>query len=121
MARVQPANRPMEYRVPSTFLPGSSAANSAKETALDVHTKPTAANTAASLDTSSPRALAPAIGARMADRLSRRRWATPCHRAVSQLSQLFSCVIVGPSAGNHFVDAVTIEPRQSLRDVPASP
>lgn len=51
-------------------------------------------------------------------------WATSCHRAVSQLSQLFSCVIVGPSAGNHSVDAVTTvtnEPRQSLRDVPPSP
>lgn len=45
---------------------------------------------------------------------------TPCHRAVSPLCQLFSCVIVGPCWGSGYRcgdDAL----RQLLRDVPASP
>ena len=66
MARDEAANPPMENRVTSTFPPGSSAANSAKETAIDVHTEPTTCHAALPLARASPRARVPDGGARMA-------------------------------------------------------
>lgn len=45
---------------------------------------------------------------------------TPCHRAVSPLCQLFSCVIVGPCWAMA-IDGGDDALRQLLRDVPASP
>jgi len=71
MARDEAANPPMENRVTSTFPPGSSAANSAKETAIDVHAEPTTADPALSLADASPRARVPDGGARMAYELSK--------------------------------------------------
>lgn len=56
MGQRRPANRPKENRVPSTFLPGASAANSAKESEIEVHTELTAADAALPLDVVSPRA-----------------------------------------------------------------
>jgi hypothetical protein len=111
-------NRPKENRVSSTFLPGLSAANSAKESEIEIHTEPTASNTAISLGIASPRAPAASRLSSHGVRHWQQRVGTPCHRAVSQMcqrDQQFSCVIVGPSAGDCIVDAVTMSRRQSQR------
>lgn len=63
MARDEAANPPMENPVTSTFPPGSSAANSAKETAVDVHTEPSTSDQARPLAHASPRARVPGSGA----------------------------------------------------------
>lgn len=64
-----------------------------RKTAIDVHTEPTPPDAAVSLALASPRAPGPGRAACMAyghSHLCGRWWATSCHRAVSQLSQLFS-------------------------------
>ena len=70
MARDDAANPPMQNRVTPTFPPGFSAANSAKETAVDVHTEPSTSAAALPLASASPRARVPDGGARMAYELS---------------------------------------------------